>query len=183
MMAVMLSANAIVREKENGTLEQLFMTPVRATELILGKMTPYLTLTLTEFCLIAFLMRTVFRVPIHGSFLTLLMIGMPFILGMLGFGLWISTRVATKDAAMQLAMGTMIPSIFLSGYVFPVESMPLFFWYLAYLFPTTWMIDASRGVILRGATFYELRIHFAVLLTMAIGLLVMSMSQFRKRLT
>lgn len=183
MMAVMLSANAIVREKENGTLEQLFMTPVRALELILGKMTPYLFLTLMEFCFIAFLMRTVFQVPIHGSFLTLVLIGLPFILGMLGLGLWISTRVSTREAAMQLSMGTVIPSIFLSGYVFPVESMPLFFWYVAYAIPTTWMIDASRGVILRGANWQELMQHFLVLSAMSITLLTMSMTQFRKRLS
>lgn len=183
MMAVMLSANAIVREKENGTLEQLFMTPVRATELILGKLAPYLCLTLMEFCVISLLMRTAFQVPIHGSFLTLLLIGLPFIFGMLGLGLWISTKAATRDASMQLAMGTVIPSIFLSGYVFPVESMPPVFWYLAYLIPTTWMIDASRGVILRGSGWYELRHHFLVLCVMAILLLVISVSQFRKRLT
>ena len=183
MMAVMLSANAIVREKENGTLEQLFMTPVRATELILGKLTPYLCLTLIEFCFITFLMRTIFQVPIHGSFWVLLTIGMPFILGMLGLGLWISTKAATRDASMQLAMGTVIPSIFLSGYVFPVESMPPFFFYLAYAVPTTWMIDASRGVILRGATWFELRQHFVVLSIMSMGLIAMSVSQFRKRLS
>ncbi len=182
MMAVMLSANAIVREKENGTLEQLFMTPVRATELILGKLTPYLCLTLMEFCVIAFLMRTAFQVPIHGSFLTLLTIGVPFIFGMLGLGLWISTKAATRDASMQLAMGTVIPSIFLSGYVFPVESMPPVFWYLAYMIPTTWMIDASRGVILRGSGWFELRHHFLVLCFMATVLLTISVSQFRKRL-
>ncbi|MFO0919157.1 MAG: ABC transporter permease [Planctomycetaceae bacterium] len=182
MMAVMLSANAIVREKENGTLEQLFMTPVRASELILGKLSPYLCLTITEFCVIALLMRTAFQVPIHGSFLTLLIISLPFILGMIGLGLWISTRAATRDASMQLAIGTVIPSIFLSGYVFPVESMPPFFWYLAYAIPTTWMIDASRGVILRGAGWSELMEHVAVLWGMATVLLVLSMSQFHKRL-
>jgi ABC-2 type transport system permease protein len=183
MMAVMLTANAIVREKENGTLEQLFMTPVRAGELILGKLSPYLFLTLTEFCLIVVLMRTVFQVPIHGSFFTLIGLGLPFILGMLGLGLWISTRAATRDASMQLAMGTVIPSIFLSGYVFPIESMPPFFIGLANMLPTTWMIDASRGVILRGAGWAELRQHALVLWCMAIVLLVLSMMRFRKRLT
>lgn len=183
MMAVMLSANAIVREKENGTLEQLFMTPVRASELILGKLSPYLCLTITEFCVITVLMQTAFQVPIHGSFITLLVISLPFILGMIGLGLWISTQAATRDASMQLAIGTVIPSIFLSGYVFPVESMPPFFWYMAYAIPTTWMIDASRGVILRGAGWAELMEHFGVLTLMAIFLLVLSMSQFHKRLT
>ncbi len=182
MMAVMLTSNAIVREKENGTLEQLFMTPVRTWELILGKLTPYLCLTMSEFCFISLLMCTAFQVPIHGRYLTLLGIAFPFILGMLGLGLWISTRAATRDASMQLSMGTVIPSIFLSGYVFPVESMPRFFEYLAYAVPTTWMIDASRGVILRGAGWYELREHAIVLVSMALALLILATASFRKRL-
>src|SRR5438132_14007512 len=129
MMAVMLSATSIVREKENGTLEQLFMTPVRGGELILGKLLPYLILTFVEFCSIALLMRTVFQVPIHGAFTTLLSITLPFVLAMLGLGLWVSTKASTRDAAMQLSMGTMMPSIFLSGYVFPLDSMPVVFYF------------------------------------------------------
>src|SRR5438132_1125942 len=112
MMAIMLSANAIVREKENGTLEQLFMTPVKASELILGKLIPYLVLTLVEFCTILFFMNTVFAVPIRGYVFTLLALTLPFVFSMLGIGLWISTRVSTREAAGQAAMGTMMPSIF-----------------------------------------------------------------------
>jgi ABC-2 type transport system permease protein len=182
MMAVMLSATAIVREKENGTLEQLFMTPVRSLELILGKLLPYLVLTFLEFCGIAFLMRTIFLVPIHGSFLTLLALTVPFVLAMLGLGLMISTRAATRDAAQQMAMGTVLPSIFLSGYVFPLDSMPKFFWYLAQGIPTTWLIDAARGVILRGAGWPELWKHAAVLWVMALGVIVLAMLKFRKQL-
>src|SRR5438105_1365472 len=163
MMAVMLSATSIVREKENGTLEQLFMTPVRPEELILGKLLPYLLLTFVEFCSITFLMRTIFAVPISGQFTTLLGVAFPFVLAMLGLGLWVSTRASTRDAAMQVSMGTVIPSIFLSGYVFPLDSMPKFFWYVAQFIPTTWMIDAARGVILRGAGWEELKLHSVVL--------------------
>lgn len=183
MMAVMLTSNSIVREKENGTLEQLFMTPVRAEELVIGKLIPYLALTLVEFCLITLLMVTIFQVPIHGSFWTLLGLGFPFIVGMLGLGLWISTKAATRDASMQLSMGTVIPSIFLSGYVFPVESMPPAFKLLANVIPTTWMIDASRGVILRGAGWSDLRIHTMILWGMAILLISFSALSFQKRLT
>jgi ABC-2 type transport system permease protein len=182
MMAIMLSANAIVREKENGTLEQLFMTPVRAGELIFGKLLPYLVLTFVEFCTILTLMWVVFRVPVHGHVLTLLTLALPFIFCFLGLGLWISTRVATREAAGQMAMGTMMPSIFLSGYVFPLDSMPAFFWYVAQLFPTTWLIDAARGVILRGAGWSELWIHAVVLWGMGLGVFVLSMLKFRKRL-
>jgi len=183
MMAVTLSANAIVREKENGTLEQLYMTPVRPTELILGKLTPYLALTLLEFCGIAALMRTVFGVPIHGLFLTLLAITLPFLLMCLGFGLWVSTRANTREAAMQMAMATMIPSIFLSGYVFPLDSMPIFFWWVAQFIPTTWLVDASRGVILRGAGWKELWPHALILWSMALTMLAFSTLKVRKRIT
>jgi ABC-2 type transport system permease protein len=183
MMAVMLSATSIVREKENGTLEQLFMTPVRSGELVVGKLLPYLVLTFVEFCCIAFLMWTVFQVPIHGHFVTLLGIATPFFLAMLGLGLMVSTRASTRDAAMQMAMGTVLPSIFLSGYVFPLDSMPLFFWYIAQGIPTTWLIDAARGVILRGAGWEELWFHSAVLWGMALVVITAAALRFKKRLS
>jgi ABC-2 type transport system permease protein len=182
MMAIMLSANAIVREKENGTLEQLFMTPVRAAELILGKLLPYLVLTLAEFCTILFFMNTVFQVPINGNVFTLLALTLPFILAFLGLGLYISTQVSTREAAGQMAMGTMMPSIFLSGYVFPLDSMPTFFWYAAQIFPTTWLIDAARGVILRGAGWGDLWMHALVLWAMGIATFALAMLKFHKRL-
>ena len=182
MMAIMLSANAIVREKEKGTLEQLFMTPVKAGELVLGKLIPYLVLTFVEFCTILFLMWSVFQVPIHGYVVTLLAFTLPFTLTFLGLGLYISTRVETREAAGQMAMGTMMPSIFLSGYVFPLDSMPVFFWYVAQLFPTTWLIDAARGVILRGAGWSELWPHAVVLWTMGIFAFALAAMKFRKRL-
>jgi ABC-2 type transport system permease protein len=181
MMSVTLSANAIVREKEKGTLEQLFMTPVKPGELILGKMAPYLVMTFCEFCGIAFLMWAVFRVPIHGRFATLLMITLPFVLSMLGWGLWISTKVSTRDAAMQAALATLMPCIFLSGYVFPLDSMPRFFYWLAQLIPTTWLIDASRGVILRGAGWRELWLHSVVLWGMTLVIVTFTALRFRKR--
>src|SRR5262249_1485070 len=136
-----------------------------------------------EFCSITFLMRTIFQVPIHGYFTTLLGLALPFVLAMLGLGLWVSTKASTRDAAMQVSMGTVIPSIFLSGYVFPLDSMPLFFWYVSQLIPTAWMIDAARGVILRGAGWEELRMHVMVLWGMALGVFVLSTFKFRKRLT
>jgi ABC-2 type transport system permease protein len=183
MMAVTLSANAIVREKEKGTLEQLFMTPVRPAELILGKLMPYFVLTFLEFCGIALLARLVFKVPMNGPFMTLLWITVPFVFAMLAWGLWVSTKVETRDAAMQTAMASMMPCIFLSGYVFPLDSMPPFFWWLAQLIPTTWLIDAARGVILRGASWPELWFHAVVLWGMSLIILVYSALIFRKRVS
>src|SRR5262245_8879134 len=183
LMGTMLSANAIVREKELGTLEQLFMTPLRRGQLILGKMTPYVVLTVGEYCLIAFLMRTVFQVPINGSFLTLLMLALPFVLTMIGFGLLISTKASTRDAASQMTMGTILPAIFLSGYVFPMDSMPWLFQWIGQLVPATWLIDAGRCVILRGGGWAELWLHALVLWCMAVGIIVFASAKMRKQLT
>jgi ABC-2 type transport system permease protein len=138
-------------------------------------------LTFFEFCAIAVLALLVFRVPMNGPFMTLLLLAFPFVLTMLGWGLWVSTRVETRDAAMQTAMGTMLPCIFLSGYVFPLDSMPTAFWWVAQLIPTTWLIDAARGVMLRGASWSELWLHAVVLWSMAIGIIAYSATIFRKR--
>lgn len=182
MMATMLAATSIVREKETGTLEQLFMTPVRPVELLMGKMLPYVVLTLLEFCVIAFLMRTIFVVPIHGSFLTLLLLTLPFVLTMLGIGLLISSKASTRDAASQMTIGTILPSIFLSGYVFPLDSMPTGFRYLSNLVPATWLIDASRSVILRGGDWTNLWEHALVLWAMALGFLIFGAVRFQKQI-
>lgn len=181
MTAVMLSAMAVVREKESGTLEQLYMTPVTSIEVILGKLIPYLVLTFVTFATTAILMCTVFAVPIHGSLTTLLALTLPFVLAMLGLGLWVSTWASTRDAAFQVVLGTVVPSIFLSGYVFPLDSMPRFFQYVAYMIPATWLISASRGVILRGAGWPELWVHGLVLWGMAIILITMSVLKFHRQ--
>jgi ABC-2 type transport system permease protein len=183
IMATMLAANAVVREKELGTLEQLYMTPVRRGELILGKMAPYLVLTLGEFCVLALVMRTVFQVPIAGVFLTLLLVAVPFVLTMIGMGLLVSTRADTRDAAGQITMGTMLPALFLSGYVFPFDSMPVVFQWIGNCVPATWLIDASRCVILRGGGWAELWQHALVLWAMAIGMLVFSSLRLKKQLS
>jgi ABC-2 type transport system permease protein len=183
MMATMLTANAVVREKENGTLEQMFMTPVRAREVMIGKMLPYLVLTFLEFTGIAMFMRIVFHVPIHGSFFTLLVIAIPFALTCLALGLTISTRASTRDAASQMVIGTVMPCIFLSGYIFPVDSMPWAFRQISWILPTTWQVDAARGVILRGAGWAQLWPHCLILWCMAIVLVTLATLRFRKRLT
>jgi ABC-2 type transport system permease protein len=181
MMATVLSANAIVREKESGTLEQFYMTPVRRGEVIIGKMIPYVLQTTLEFFLILIVMRTVFQVPIRGHVALLFALLLPFTLTMLAFGLLISTKADTKDAAGQMAMGTIIPSIFLSGYVFPLDSMPPFFQTISYFIPTTWLIDAARGIILRGTSLSMLWQHAAALWGMAILVTTFAALRMRKQ--
>jgi ABC-2 type transport system permease protein len=181
MMATMLTANAIVREKENGTLEQLYMTPVRPAELMVGKLVPYLVLSFVQFLTIALLMRVVFRVPVAGSFPLLLAINLPFVVAALGIGLMISAKANTREEAGQQVMGSVLPAVFLSGYIFPIESMPWVLRPVASAIPTTWMIDAARGVILRGAGWPELWVNAAVLSGMAVAVITLAAVRFKKR--
>lgn len=183
MMASMLTATAIVREKELGTLEQLFMTPVRPVELMVGKLVPYFTLSFVQFLIIAALMRLVFLVPIAGSFMTLLAINVPFVLAALGVGLLISAQSNTREEAGQKVIGTVLPGVFLSGYIFPIESMPWVLQVVAYAIPMTWMIDAARGVILRGAGWNELWMNAVVLTGMAAAVITLAAVRFKKRVS
>ena len=181
VMAVFLASAAVVREKERGTLAQLQLSPLRPLELIVGKVMPYVALVSLEFCGIALLMYLGFRVPVRGAFGTLLLIHLPFLLSMLGLGLWISTRVETREAASQFAQFTVLPTAFLSGFVFPVYSLPPAMQFLAYCLPATWMVDASRGVVARGAGWHDLWLHTVVLWAWAIAALLFSTLQFRRR--
>jgi len=120
-----LTAFSIVREKEKGTLEQLFVTPVKPLGLLLGKILPYLAIGFAELCAILFFMRIAFRVPIHGSTLLLLFLSLPYLFVALSLGMLISSKANSQSEAMQLAFLTILPSIFFSGYIFPRETMPL----------------------------------------------------------
>ena len=119
-----LTAFAIVREKERGTLEQLFVTPVRPFGLLLGKLLPYFFIGFTELCLILTFMRFIFQVPIHGSVLLLGFLSLPYIFVSLSLGILISSKAGTQGEAMQLSFVTILPSVFFSGYIFPRETMP-----------------------------------------------------------
>lgn len=181
MMTVLLTAIAIVREREKGTLEQLYMTPIKPLGLMVGKLVPYAVVAYTELCLLITFMRWIFGVPINGNIFLLLLLVTPFILTMLGFGLLISTRANSYQEATQAAFGTMMPSIFLSGYIFPIETMPLIFQWVSKIIPTTYLIDIFRGIILRGANLGDLWIQGSVLTLMSIMMITISALRFKKK--
>lgn len=166
MMVILLTAFSIVRERETGTLEQLTMTPIKPIGLMVGKMLPYLMLGFGEIVVISQLLQYVFFVPIRGSYVLLLAMSVPFLLTVSGLGLMISTRARTQAEAMQLAFGTLLPTIFLSGYIFAVDNMPIGFQYVSRLIPGTYFIDTLRGIILRGAGLRELWLNALVLVAM-----------------
>ena len=181
VMAILMIAISLVRERERGTLEQLTMTPIAPLGLMVGKMIPYGVLTFSELCAILLVMRSVFLVPVHGNALLLLILSIPFLLTVLGIGLIISTRARTQAEAFQLSMGTILPSVFLSGYIFLIENMPPFFQVISHLIPATYYIQILRGIILRGAGLGELWVSATVLVVMGCGSTLLAARLFVKQ--
>ncbi len=175
-----LAAFSIVRERERGTLEQLMVTPVSPVAVVLGKLLPYLALGFVQLLLILSLMTTVFRVPIHGSVLLLLALSLVYLFALLALGLLVSSRATTQMEAIQGAQGFLLPSIFLSGYVFPIASLPPFLQALSTVLPATHFIAISRGIIIRGASFWDLWDHVAALFLLATFVVALSTRAFRK---
>jgi ABC-2 type transport system permease protein len=176
-----LTAFSIVREKERGTLEQLFVTPVRPMGLLLGKLLPYLGIGFFELVMIVTAMRFLFLVPIHGNVLLLAFLSLPYIFVSLSLGILISSKATTQAHAMQLAFLTILPSIFFSGYIFPRETMPKFFYILSYFVPASYFINITRGIILRGAGWSHLWIDALALFGMGTLLLVIAARRFHDK--
>jgi ABC-2 type transport system permease protein len=176
-----LTAFSIVREKERGTLEQLFVTPVRPLGLLLGKLLPYLVIGFTELCAIITFMRFVFQVPIHGNVLLLGLFSLPYLFVSLSIGILVSSKANSQSEAIQLAFLTFLPSIFFSGYIFPRETMPKFFYVLSYFVPASYYINITRGIILRGAGLSHLWPDALALFIMGTLLLVVAARRFQKK--
>jgi len=176
-----LTALGIVREKEKGTLEQLFVTPVRPMGLLLGKLIPYFGIGLLGLSGLLFFMVTVFRVPIQGEVLLLYALACPYLFVNLSIGLLISSKANTQPEAMQMSMMVILPTIFFSGYIFPRETMPLPFYLFSFLVPGTYFVNISRGIILRGAGIAHLWMDGVVLLTFGVALLLLAAKRFQKK--
>lgn len=175
-----LSAFAIVRERERGTLEQLMVTPVSPLAVVTGKILPYLGVAYVTLVIVLLLMRFLFRVPFNGSVVLLLALSSVYLLALMSFGLLISSRAGSQMEAMQMAMGVMLPSVLLSGYVFPLASLPLPLRCISYLLPATHFIRIARGIVIRGATFMDLWEPVFALVGISVVLIAASAGAFRK---
>ncbi len=182
LVTVFLTAFSIVRERERGTMEQLLVTPVSKEGLILGKLLPYCAIGFMQTGLVLSVMVILFGVPIHGSVSLLLLLSGVFLIPALGMGIVISTFARNQGEAMQMAMMVMLPSILLSGFVFPRESMPYAIYLLTFLIPATYYLEILRGIILRGAGWAALWDEALVLLAFGILFMVLSALRFKKRL-
>ncbi len=177
---IQFTAMAIVRERERGTLEQLQVTPFTRLELILGKILPYLLIGLFQLTLVVVLMRYVFGIPIAGSLPGLYAVGLVFIAAVLGLGMLVSTIAKTQMQAMQMSFFFMLPFVFLSGYIFPIDGMPPAFQLVTYLIPARYFIEAIRGIVLRGAGLSDLREPIAALVVFTVVIIGAAVFRFRK---
>jgi ABC-2 type transport system permease protein len=180
LAAMVLASIAIVREREQGTMEQLLVTPIQPIGLVLGKLAPYLVIGLVEMALILLIMRWGFGVPIHGSLLLLFAVAVVYLFALLALGLTISMRAQTQMQAVQMAQMLLLPSIFLSGYIFPVAGLPTVLYYIGRALPATHMINVMRGAVLRSAGPFDLVPSLLALTAISIVLVYISVRGVRK---
>ncbi|MFO1427053.1 MAG: ABC transporter permease [Steroidobacteraceae bacterium] len=182
MTMVIFTAGAIVRERERGNLELLIATPVGRLDLLGGKLAPYVVIGLIQTTLVLFVGRWLFQVPIVGHLFELYVACMLFIAATLSLGLFISTLAQTQFQAFQLAFVTMLPSILMSGFMFPFEGMPQVAQWIAQLLPLTHFNVLVRGIVLRGAHLDEMLPQVAKLLAFFLILMTAAVLRFQKRI-
>jgi len=183
VMTMLLSAMGVVREKEIGTLEQIIVTPIRSWQLLVGKLLPFACIGVFQMCVATAVTVFGFGVPLRGSFPLLLGLTALFILSTLGLGLLVSTLVQNQQQAMMgAAFGAMVPMIYLSGLIFPIENMPRPIQLVTYVIPLRYYAEIIRGVFLRGSGLGVLWPEALVLLGMGLTIMTVASLRFRKRL-
>ncbi len=182
MTMIMFTAMAIVRERERGNLELLISTPVSSAELMIGKVLPYIGVGLVQTTVVLALGMTVFDVPVRGHLIDVYGAAMLLIMANLTLGLLVSTRAQTQFQAMQMAFFLFLPSILLSGFMFPFDGMPVAAQRIAEGLPLTHFVRLIRGVMLRGANLFDLWPDVLALLAFTAIMMTLAISRFRKRL-
>jgi|SRR5579883_330919 ABC-2 type transport system permease protein len=182
MVTLMLTALAIVREKEIGTMEQLMVTPLRPMELMIGKTLPFALIGMLDTMLVTGAALLIFHVPFRGNLLMLFCCSAAFLMTSLGAGLFLSTVSHTQQQAMMMSFFFNTPAFLLSGFAFPIRNMPLVVQYLTYLNPLRYFIEIVRGVFLKGSGFSVLWPQLACLIAYGFLILGLSAARFRKKL-
>lgn len=177
---IMMTSMAIVRERERGTLEQLVVTPIDKTSLMLGKIVPFALVGYVQMTVILTLGKLLFGIPLRGSLLLLYGLSAAFIVANLGLGLFVSTIAQTQAQAMQLSFMFMLPNILLSGYMFPREAMPEPAQWIGLVVPLTYYLKLLRGILLRAAGFESVWREAAILAAFATAVIALSVRRFSK---
>ncbi len=183
LICAMMTSIAIVREKETGTMEILLSSPIKPVSIILAKVVPYFTLSIANLITILLLSVFVLGVPVAGSLFWLTVVSLLFILVALALGIFISTMVDTQMAAMLASgMGLMLPTMLLSGMIFPIESMPLLLQWLSALVPARWYITIVKKIMIQGVEVQFVAKELLVTITMAVTLIMLALRKFKIRL-
>ncbi len=183
LVTLFLTSFAIVRERELGTLEQLFVTPVSKSGLLLGKLAPYALIGFVETLIVLTVMVFFFKVPIHGNLWELMLLSLLFLVCGLGLGMLVSTIARTQLQAIQFAFLIMLPSVLLSGFMFPRSQMPLPIYLVTFIIPVTYFLEILRGIVLRGADITELMPYVLGLTLCCIAIIGISLKRFQKQLS
>jgi ABC-2 type transport system permease protein len=177
-----LTATAIVRERERGTIEQLIVTPIRSGELILGKIIPYVILAFLDILTVLVLGSLLFKVPIRGDLTLIMLLSALFLLSGLGIGLFASTVANTQQEAMLLVFMTLLPAIFLSGFFFPLEAMPEILQWISLAMPLRYYLAIIRSLLLKGVGIEAIRGEVMALAIFGVVIMSLAATRFRKRL-
>ena len=178
----MVTANSIVRERERGTIEQLIVTPIRPWELVIGKMIPYVILAFFNTAEVLAIGTFWFKVPIRGSLALVFGMSGLFLLTSLGIGLLASTIASTQQEAMMIVYMIFLPSVFLSGFFFPVDAMPVVLQYISMIIPLRYYLNIIRALLLKGVGFLPIQGDVIALALFGLGLMLVASVRFRKRL-
>ena len=181
-ITAILTANSVVRERERGTIEQLIVTPIRPWELIVGKLIPYAIMALFNTVEVLVLGYLFFGVPIRGSIFLILLLSALFLISSLAIGLLVSVIANTQQEAMLTIFMTLLPSIFLSGFFFPLEAMPKVLQGISYIFPLRYFMSIIRALLLKGSGIIEMQNDVIALTIFATTLMVLAATRFKKRL-
>ena len=182
MTMVLFTGVAIVRERERGNMELLIATPISRSELMIGKVLPYVAIGLVQVTLVLLLGAWLFQVPLRGSLLDAYIASLLLIVANLSLGLMISTLASSQFQAMQMSFFAFLPSILLSGFMFPFAGMPRLVQWLAEALPLTHFLRLIRGILLRGASLPELWPSAAALAAFTVAMMTVAILRFRKRL-
>lgn len=181
-ITTLLTASSIVRERERGTIEQLIVTPIRSWELVVGKILPYSILALVDMVEVLLIGHWWFKVPIKGDLGLIFALSGLFLISSLGIGLFASTVANTQQEAFITVMVTMLPSIFLSGFFFPIEAMPRFLQYVSAIVPLRYYLVIIRALLLKGVGLSALQNEVIALTIFAVVIMGIAALRFRKRL-
>jgi len=183
VIGVMLTSLSIAREEEDGTLEGIRVSPISSLEFIVGKLLPYILIAIAELVLILIAGITIFDLPFRGSFSLLFLLSLIFFVSILGMGLLISTIARTQQMAWLLSLLlTFLPSLILSGFIFPIRNMPYFVQLITYLLPARYFIVILRGIILKGVGLSQLKMQVVYLVVLGSIFMVASILRFRKKI-